>query len=123
MSVPDRFVVLLHTGHGEEHWDLMLSTGEALATWQSPTDPACLRSGQSLVCTRLAEHRSAYLEFEGPIAGERGRVRRVAEGTWRAMQTSDVRWEFELAGMDISGVFVLERQAEPADRWHLSRIG
>lgn len=121
MSARERFVVLLHTGQGDDHWDLMLSTGEGLATWQCPADPCRLRLGESFACTRLADHRAEYLEFEGPVSGGRGRVLRLAEGTWRAMRTSADRWEFELAGPDLCGAFVLERQAESADRWRLRR--
>jgi hypothetical protein len=29
---------------------------------------------------RLADHRAAYLEYEGEVSGGRGRVRRVAQG-------------------------------------------
>ena len=74
-----RSVVLHHTGHGDAHFDVMIepSRGAArLLTWRTPVWP--LREGTPL--TALGEHRRAYLEFEGPVSGGRGQVRRVAEG-------------------------------------------
>ena len=34
-----RFVILHHTVHGGEHWDLMLEHGDVLLTWQLFSDP------------------------------------------------------------------------------------
>lgn len=31
-------------------------------------------------CQRLVDHRSLYLSYEGPVSGDRGSVRRVANG-------------------------------------------
>lgn len=36
--------------------------------------------------TPLAEHRRAYLEYEGPVSGNRGAVRRVAGGSYKVLQ-------------------------------------
>jgi hypothetical protein len=42
---------------------------------------------------RLADHRVAYLEYEGEISGGRGSVRRVAEGVVENLQESENRIE------------------------------
>ncbi len=39
-----------------------------------------LVEGQMMNVIRLANHRPAYLDFEGPISGDRGFVTRVARG-------------------------------------------
>lgn len=78
-DLPLRFVVLHHTGVPDPHFDLMLETtpGSPLATWRCrhwPIDrPGAL--------VRLPDHRRQYLEYEGPVSGGRGEVRRVATGT------------------------------------------
>ena len=46
-----------------------------LVTFRTTADPLEARDGFSAVC--IADHRAAYLEFEGDIGGGRGRVRRV----------------------------------------------
>jgi hypothetical protein len=50
----------------------------ALMTWRSPRWP--VDTDTPLV--RLADHRLAYLDYQGPISGRRGRVTRVASGTY-----------------------------------------
>ena len=77
---PLRYVVLHHTGVQDPHYDLMfeIAPGDALMTWRSaqwPIDaPAPL--------TRLADHRAAFLDFEGELTAGRGRVSRVESGTY-----------------------------------------
>jgi hypothetical protein len=79
MSAPVRYVVLHHTGHGEPHFDLMIEAeaGGALMTWRLPTWPV----DRPMPVERLADHRRAYLDYEGPVSRGRGEVRRVAAGT------------------------------------------
>lgn len=77
-----RYVVLEHTGFGEAHVDLMIEPSPGaheLLTWRTPVWP--LEHQTALVS--LGEHRRAYLDYEGTIAGGRGQVRRVAQGTCR----------------------------------------
>ena len=84
----------------------MLEYGGKLATWQldrGPQSPADL----PLPARRLADHRSAYLTYEGEISRGRGRVRRVDEGQHRMIRRSEVEWVFELAGRRLAGRFRL----------------
>ena len=80
-GVPVRYVVLHHTGVVPEHYDLMIQLpgGERLMTWRILTPPETW--GREMpAAERLADHRLAYLTYEGPISGGRGQVKRVAEG-------------------------------------------
>lgn len=75
-----RYVVLHHTGWGEDHFDLMVEPSQGAAkllTWRTQRWP--LVDGEIL--TPLGEHRREYLDYEGPVSGGRGEVRRTAEGT------------------------------------------
>ena len=72
-----RFVVLLHD-HPLVHWDFLLEDGETLQTWRLPNDP-CHQG--VMTAEEIAPHRRIYLDYEGPISGGRGTVRRVAAGT------------------------------------------
>lgn len=75
-----RYVVLRHDALPDAHFDLMFETmpGSALATWRATDWP--IHHGS--VLTRIADHRCAYLEYEGPVSGGRGSVRRVTAGTF-----------------------------------------
>ena len=77
-TTPLRYVVLRHEGIPSPHFDLMFETspGSALATWRSDSWPP--RGNEPL--TRLPDHRSHYLSYEGPVSGDRGHVTRVAAG-------------------------------------------
>jgi hypothetical protein len=73
-----RFVVLRHEGIDEPHFDLMFETspGSPLATWRADTWPVTTNTR----LTPLPDHRADFLTYEGPLAGNRGDVRRIAEG-------------------------------------------
>jgi hypothetical protein len=79
-----RYVVLHHTGSGEgDHFDFMLEVPgkERLMTWRVMTPPG--QWGGDVGAVRIADHRKAYLTYEGEISGGRGQVQRVQEGTAR----------------------------------------
>ncbi len=89
--LPLRFVILHHTGVPSPHFDLMLETSPngPLATWRCPIWP--LPAGETPV-VRLADHRRHYLDYEGPVSGDRGEVRRVARGSHRVDLASPPPW-------------------------------
>ncbi|HEV2971076.1 MAG TPA: DNA polymerase ligase N-terminal domain-containing protein [Pirellulales bacterium] len=59
------------------HWDLMLESGAALRTWALAAEPA---SDILIAAEQLPDHRLAYLDYEGPISGDRGTVIRWDAG-------------------------------------------
>ncbi|MGB2819982.1 MAG: DNA polymerase ligase N-terminal domain-containing protein [Phycisphaerae bacterium] len=120
--MPKAFVIHLHTGHGPEHHDLMLQLAGALATWRLPASPAGLGPGDALPATRLADHRLAYLDYEGPVSRGRGRVRRIDRGDCELLRADELAWEFHLAGSTCRGRFVLHRDADRPSQWTLKRL-
>ena len=63
-----RFVILEHD-YPVQHWDLMLEAGDVLRTWRliAPPDKT-----QAVAAESLGDHRLAYLDYEGPVSGNRG---------------------------------------------------
>lgn len=102
------FVILHHeVPPGRErgsHWDLMLDTGSVLRTWALDQFP---KTGQAVAALALPEHRRWYLTYEGPLTpdecGDRGRVTRVAAGTFQLQEQSPARTIFDLASEQITG--------------------
>ncbi len=86
-----RFVLLRHElpgdRVGESHWDLMLEFEGVLLTWALPSlDFSNLpQSFASLGIRRLADHRAVYLEYEGPVSGDRGFVQQTDSGVYRSV--------------------------------------
>ncbi|MGD9632805.1 MAG: hypothetical protein AB7G28_07440 [Pirellulales bacterium] len=109
-----RFVLLLHDcpdGRPRAtHCDLMLEVGAALETWalelvprawdKLDIDPRMLSTSNTVDAERLADHRLAYLEYEGPVSGDRGHVRRLDEGSYRPSPSPML---FSLEGRSIRG--------------------
>lgn len=105
-----RFVLLEHDWNGV-HWDFMLEDGEVLRTW-AIDHPVV--SGRMLSARVLPDHRRVYLEYEGPISGNRGRVRRVDEGAYRVLEWSPDVVRVELAGGQLVGEVELRASTSPS---------
>lgn len=88
-----RYVILEHTWNNI-HFDLMIEGQSSLKTWQLTK---MLEPGLQ-PATSLPDHRLEYLAYEGPISGNRGAVKRVAEGTFTMLEKSDELLEVELEG-------------------------
>jgi hypothetical protein len=102
-----RFVLLEHLWDGV-HWDFMLEAGEVLRTWAID---APIVAGVDLPARAIADHRRLYLEYEGEISGNRGRVRRLDEGTYRVLLWSAEHIRVELAGSQLVGEVDLRRDS------------
>ena len=84
----------------------MLERAGTLRTWAVD---APIVAGATLPARSLPDHRLAYLDYEGPLSGDRGEVRRVATGTYRPMAWEDDRVVLDLDGDQLSGELTLLR--------------
>jgi hypothetical protein len=109
-----RFVILEHD-HPILHWDVMLEAGDALQTWRLAAPPVI---GAVVEATALGDHRRAYLDYEGPVSGGRGNVKRWDAGDFseEADSTPMVR-KFLFQGTRVSGRVCLEQTAGEVWRW------
>ncbi len=104
MGTPSpRFVVLQHTWNGV-HYDVMLEHAETLRTWAVDEE---IRPGFALRARPLPDHRRIYLDYEGPISGNRGRVTRLDRGTYEPIVWEPERVEARLFGSRFRGVLSL----------------
>lgn len=122
MSVmPRRFVILHHTGYGREHWDLMLEHEGVLWTWQLLADPtASAMPDDTIQAVRIADHRLHYLDYEGPISRDRGRVHRVDSGKLLGLFEAHNTIRVELEGAHLRGAFLLSHLVGDEWRWQSS---
>ncbi|HEV3263181.1 MAG TPA: DNA polymerase ligase N-terminal domain-containing protein [Gemmataceae bacterium] len=109
-----RYVILEHD-HPERHWDLMLESGEVLRTWRLAAPPC---PGHVVPAEASFDHRRLYLDYEGPVSGDRGRVARWDAGsvTWLADESECVL--LRLVGERCRGTAELRRTAP--DKWSLT---
>jgi len=115
------FVIQIHSGYGDLHYDLMLERGKVLATWQLSLPPGKLHPGQALSVRKLPDHRLAYLTYEGPISGRRGEVKILDSGSFELLRCDERQWTVKLDGGSTRGRFELIR--EEGDAWTLRRGG
>jgi hypothetical protein len=99
-----RFVLLEHD-YPQLHCDMMLQAGEALWTWRLDAPPA----GEAVRAERIADHRILYLDYEGPISGNRGSVRRWDHGEFTWLLQEDDLIEVALQGERLRGRLRLRR--------------
>ena len=99
-----RFVILHHIvgtsfkRDRNDHYDWMFETSpdpdaglRTFATSRLPTT-----SGESVDGVWLPDHRRMYLDYEGPISGDRGRVIRVMAGEYERIVDHIDRWTAHL---------------------------
>jgi len=103
-----RFVILEHD-HPALHWDLMLESGERLRTWRLAKAPL---GEQVISAVALGDHRRLYLDYEGPVSGNRGSVRRWEAGTYVVEEETADRLTMALDGERRKGRAVLRRVNE-----------
>ncbi|HEY1067721.1 MAG TPA: hypothetical protein VGE52_16475 [Pirellulales bacterium] len=105
-----RFVVLWHETPPDasraSHFDLMLEDEAALLTWAS-VEP--LDSVEPCSLLELPPHRSAYLDYEGPVSNNRGQVTRRHRGEFVWIERTPNRLIVELHGETLRGRATLER--------------
>ncbi|HBO43988.1 MAG TPA: hypothetical protein DD670_08660 [Planctomycetaceae bacterium] len=112
-----RFAVLLHDGPRGPHWDLFLETGASLATWALAREPDTLGP---IDAERLADHRLAYLEHEGPVSGDRGFVTRWDAGTYRLIGQSDRETALVFEGNRLNGHATLTCVSDDMRQWRFA---
>lgn len=90
----------------------MLECAESLATWQLPAWPP--PGDAPLPAAALADHRKAYLDYQGQVSGGRGHVAIVDSGRYEAIERREGLWLVRLAGQGFTGLLRLERSAGAA---------
>ena len=119
-----RFVLLRHECPPDyekpSHWDLMLEQEGALATWELRELPASwarlldipqTAEVETVSAIRLPGHRLAYLDFEGPLSGDRGAVHRCDGGSYELLSQQEDVLAFCLSGATLSGEAKLSSNA------------
>jgi len=101
------------------HWDFLLETeAERLATWRLREPPRMTASNpedssensiQQIAAEELPPHRRDYLDYVGPVSGNRGEVRDYEQGLYILLSRSDSHWEFRLEGESLRGFARLQK--------------
>jgi hypothetical protein len=91
----------------------MLEHAGALLTWAVAEPPM---SGKEQSAERLADHRLAYLDFEGELTGNRGSVRRWDAGTCQIERVAEDEVWANIKGVKLKGRMTARRSR---DAWSI----
>jgi hypothetical protein len=100
-----RFAILTHD-HPAPHWDLFLEAGPVLRSWRLL---APLSSAIAVPAEPAADHRLFYLDYEGPVSGNRGSVHRMDAGQFTAEVEERDRIVLRMDGTRFIGRLILDR--------------
>ena len=109
-----RFSLLMHDSPRGWHCDLLLESGGVLKTWALPSLP---ENGVEVLCDSLPDHRLLYLDYEGPISGDRGTVSRWDTGTYSIDEADEMRLIVDLHGTKLIGRASLRKLPEMQEKW------
>jgi hypothetical protein len=109
-----RFVILEHDC-ADLHFDFMLEAGNVLRTWRLSMPP---QVGRSVAAQLSFDHRLIYLDYEGPISGDRGSVLRWDGGNFIWKIDSEKRIAIEVTGDKCVGSIEIIRLSQ--DQWELT---
>jgi hypothetical protein len=116
-----RFVILEHTGTSAykpgKHWDLMLEADGRLQTWELDSIPSPRRASRALA---LPDHRLRYLDYEGPLTGDRGEVRQFDAGVYDLVREPPDEWIVRLTGRQVQCQLVFTRDLKMPNLWQVS---
>lgn len=106
-----RFAILHHVTRTDaekpDHYDLLLEDGDVLKTYTLWNFPSV---GVPATAIPDFDHRMIYLDYEGPISGNRGEVTRADEGTFSWIIRQDDLVTVHLQGERLQGRLILEVQ-------------
>jgi hypothetical protein len=103
-----RFAVL-HHDDPFPHWDLLLEAGESCRTWRLLDDPAGPGPWRA---EAIADHRPFYLDYEGPVSGNRGQVTAWDRGEFDGIVTTESLIRVRCHGAKWHGELTLRHQTE-----------
>ena len=109
-----RFVVLEHDWP-TRHWDFLLEAGSVLNAWRLLAKP---EAGADIPAEKNADHRLLYLDYEGPVSGDRGTVKRWDTGTFEWIATAPI--QVRLLGGRMRGIVSI-RSSTAGWVWRLNR--
>ena len=115
-----RFAILHHEmpprGPRPTHWDLLLQHGDVLRAWALTEPPGADRV---IAAQQLPDHRLLYLDYEGPVSRNRGRVTQWDAGTCRWLAEREDTVSVHLHGRRLDGQIDLKRTGQSEESWQV----
>ncbi|MCA9040908.1 MAG: hypothetical protein KDA65_11220 [Planctomycetaceae bacterium] len=102
-----RFTILTHD-FPFLHWDLLVENDESLLSWRLREEP---EKGRKIACEPLPDHRRLYLDYEGPVSGDRGTVLQWTTGTCDLQREGESLYRLQVESPRLQGKMILQEEA------------
>ncbi|MCU0848145.1 MAG: hypothetical protein MUD12_09685 [Spirochaetes bacterium] len=101
-----RYAIHLHITD-PAHYDFMFEKDGVLVTWRVSMDGlAKMLEGQTVTAERIKDHGIKYLEYEGPISCDRGRIELYDSGEYECNPASNPI-KLRLTGTRLNGTITI----------------
>lgn len=119
-----RYVILYHEtpvhSPRASHWDLMVEQRAYLRTWALPEAPVVRGP---MPCEALPTHRKIYLDYQGPLSGNRGWVTRWDHGTCTVVSEREDLVTYAVRGVRLAGTMMLRKVGPKGPPWEYTFHG
>ncbi len=99
---------------GSEHVDWMIAQDPAghdrLITFRLPRRIDDLVEGETVIAEDIGLHRPAYLDYEGPVCGGRGKVTRLRRGEVVSWHREADRWVLEVVWPEVASQVAIRQE-------------
>jgi hypothetical protein len=121
--MPD-YVILHHQfpagSDRQSHWDLMFQLDDVLLTWAVEE---CPHPGLQTVARALDDHRLEYLDYSGPVSGNRGEVIPWDRGSYQGNLSRTDPFSLHLQGDQCGGLLQMEPAVGDEGTWRVTFPG
>jgi len=97
----------------------MIESGDVLRTWALAEEPS---DGRLTAAETLADHRLAYLDYEGAVSRDRGTVTRWDAGTYEVVAETNDSLVLTLSGERLTGTVRLWAISAGDRRWEFQYV-
>jgi hypothetical protein len=112
-----RYAILEHQQAQQVHWDFFIERDDVLQAWRLDELP---RPNTAVPCSSAPDHRLVYLDYEGPLTGDRGKVIRWDWGEYQLRLDTPTEVVLAVAGQRLCGLLRLERNSPAESQWRLT---
>ena len=119
---------VIHEHHASHlHYDLRLEIGGVLKSWAIPKIPP-KEKGIKRLAIQVEDHKLSYIDFEGEIPENHygaGPVKIWDNGSYKLLENTKEKIEFELDGKVLKGKYVLikvDYGINPEKNWIFFKI-
>ena len=102
--MPRRFAILKHD-HPFLHWDLLLEEETTARAWRLLRTPC---PNEPIAAEPLSAHRLFYLDYEGPVSGDRGHVTRAFAGEYMVESSMNDVIRLQLSGIEFASSAMIQ---------------